>query len=104
MNFARVDVHFQTVTVTSICHNFFFILIPISSKVLLILHTKFQPNIPCHFGEMDLHAWYDVIFLGSRENFQTAIVTLFRYRLFHFDINQHQGPTNTSYKISAKYT
>ena len=37
-------------------------------------------------------------------NFQTAIVTLFRYRFFHFYINQHHGPTNTSYKISAKYT
>ena len=33
-------------------------------------------------------------------NFQTAIVT---YRLFcHYDINQHQGHTYTSYKISDK--
>ena len=32
----------------------FFILIPISIKVLLILHTKFQPNIPSHIGKMDL--------------------------------------------------
>ena len=31
----------------------FFILIPISIKVLLILHTKFLPNIPSHSGEND---------------------------------------------------
>ena len=30
--------------------------------VLLILHTKFQPNIPSHFGEMDLNARVDVNF------------------------------------------
>ena len=29
----------------------FFILIPINIKVLLLLHTKFQPNIPSHSGE-----------------------------------------------------
>ena len=29
-------------------------------KVLLILHTKFQSNIPSHFGEMDLNAQVDV--------------------------------------------
>ena len=51
MNFARADINFQTV-----------ILITISIKVLFILHTKFQPNIPSHFGEMDLNAWVDEIF------------------------------------------
>ena len=30
---------------------FFFILISLKSKALLILHTKFQLNIPSHFGE-----------------------------------------------------
>ena len=54
VNFARVDENFQMVTVTLFYYNFFFILILISIKVLLILHTKFQPNIPSHFGEMDL--------------------------------------------------
>ena len=48
MNFARADINFQTI-----------ILITISIKVLFILHTKFQPNIPSHFGEMDLNAWVD---------------------------------------------
>ena len=57
VNFARVDVNFQ-----------YFILIPINIKVLLILHTKFQPNIPCHFGVIYLNATVDV-------NFQTVIVT-----------------------------
>ena len=84
MNFARVDVHFQTVTVTSICHNFFFILIPISSKVLLLLHTKFQPNIPCHFGEMDLHAWVDVIFFRVEGKFSNGHCDLIPLQIFSF--------------------
>ena len=29
----------------------FFVLISINTKVLLILHAKFQPNIPSHYGE-----------------------------------------------------
>ena len=68
INFARVDVNFRTVTVT-------YILIPINFKVLLILHTKFQPNIPCHFGERDLNAWVDINFFRVDANFQMAIVT-----------------------------
>ena len=73
VNFARVDVNFQTVTVTYFF--FFFILIPINIKALLILHTKFQPNIPSHFGEMDLNAPVNVNFFRVGVNFQTAIVT-----------------------------
>ena len=61
-------------------------------------------NIPSHFGEMDLNARVDVNFSRVDVNIQTAIVTLFRSRFFHFNINQHQGPINTSYKISAKNT
>ena len=68
VNFARVHVKFQMFTVTSFCHIFFFFLIPINIKVLLILKTKFQPNIPSHFGELDLNAMVD-------GNFQMAIVT-----------------------------
>ena len=41
VNFARVDVNFQT---------------PINTKG----HTKFQPNIPIQFGGMDLNARVDV--------------------------------------------
>ena len=75
VTFARVDVNFQTVTVTYFCYIFFFILIPNNIKVLLILHTKFQPNIPRHFVERDLNAWVDVNFFRVAVNFQTAIVT-----------------------------
>ena len=53
---------------------------------------------------MDLNAQVDVNCFKFDVMFQTAIVISFRYRFFHFDINQHQGPTYTSYKISAKYT
>ena len=60
VNFARVDVNLQTVTVTYFCYIFFFILILINIKVLLIVKTKYQPNILSHFGEMDLNAWVDV--------------------------------------------
>ena len=65
VNFARVDINFQTVTVI-----FFFILIPINIKVLLILHTKFHPNIPRHFGERDLNAWVNVFFFLVDINIQ----------------------------------
>ena len=44
----------------------------------------------------DLNAWVDVNIFRVDINFHTAIVTLFRYRFFYFDINQHQGPFNTS--------
>ena len=65
VSFARVDVNCQTVTEPNSVI-FFFILIPINIKVLLILHTKFKPNIPSHFGERDLNAWVDVnIFVST---------------------------------------
>ena len=65
VNFARVEMNFKIVTVTYFCKHLFFILIPINIKVLLIFHTKFQPNIPSHVGEMDLNARINVNFLGS---------------------------------------
>ena len=66
ISFARVDENFQTVTVTLFCINI---------QVLLLLHTKFQPNIPSNFGEMDFNAWVDLNFFWVVLNFQTAIVT-----------------------------
>ena len=89
VNFARVVVNFQMIPMTYFCNIF---LIYINIKVPLILHTKFQPNIPSHFREMDLNARVDV-------NYQMVIVTLITLQIsfFHFDINQHQGPTNTPY-------
>ena len=58
------------------------ILLPININVVLILHTKFQPNIHSHFGEMNLNAWVDVNLFRVDLNFQTAIVTYFRYIFF----------------------
>ena len=84
VNFVKVDVNFQTVTVTLFCSQFFFSLIPIDNKVLFMLHTKFQPNIPGHFGEMDLNARVDVNFFRVEENVQMTIVAAFLYRFFSF--------------------
>ena len=37
---------------------FFFILILMNAKIQLIVHTKFQPNTPSHFGEkVDLNVF-----------------------------------------------
>ena len=49
-NFFRVDANLQMIIVTQFRY-IFFILISINIKVLLILHTKFQPNIPSPSGE-----------------------------------------------------
>ena len=62
VNFARVDVNFQMVTVTYSVNIFFFILIPINIKVLLILQTKFQPNIPSHLEKWTKNAQLTYIF------------------------------------------
>ena len=75
VNIFRVDVNFSNGHCALIPLQIFFILIKIDIKVLLMLHTKFQPNIPSHFGEMDLNAWVDVNFLRVDVNVQTAILT-----------------------------
>ena len=64
VNFDRVDVNFQTFTVTQFCFKFF-ILISVNIKVPLILQTKFQLNILSRFGEMDLNARVDINYSGS---------------------------------------
>ena len=50
---------------------------------------------------MDLNARVDINFAGVDVNFQMVNSVI---NFFHFNTNQHQGPTNTPYKISAKYT
>ena len=50
VKFARVDVNFQK-NKDIILLQIFFILISLSTKVSLIIHTKFQPNIPSHSVE-----------------------------------------------------
>ena len=104
-SFARVDVNFQSVTVTYFCYvyiYFFHFDISVNTKVPLILHIKIQPNIPSHFG---LKCQGRRNFFRVDVNFRTVIVTEYSHRYcFHFDINQHQGLTKIPYKISAKYT
>ena len=60
VSFARVDVKFQTVTVTQFCYTFCFILISVNNNIPLVLLKKIQPNIPSHFGEMHLNIIVDV--------------------------------------------
>ena len=52
--------------------------------VLLILQTKFQPNIPSHYGERDLNAWVDVNSFRVDVNFQTATVINYATDFFSF--------------------
>ena len=52
---------------------------------------------------MDLNAKVKVNVARVDVNFQTVTMT-YSVNFFHFDTNQHQGPTNTPYKVSAKYT
>ena len=73
INFGRVGVNFQVTDL--ILLQFFFTLISVNTKVPLILHTRFQPNIPSHFGNMNLNARVDVTFFRVDVNFQTVIVT-----------------------------
>ena len=54
---------------------------------------------------MDLNAKVDVNFAMVEVNFQTVAVTYFCYNCFCFFLYQSSSsPTNTPYKISAKYT
>ena len=73
VNFARVDVNFQTVIVTEFRYRFFFILISLSTKVSLIIHTKFQLNIPSHSGEkVDFHG-LAIFSIGGHLGFLTRL-------------------------------
>ena len=51
----------------------FFILISINNKVLLILHTKFQPNIPSHSGENDDFNSFAIFTNGSHLELSTQL-------------------------------
>ena len=51
----------------------FFILISINIKVLQILHTKFQQNIPSHSGENDDFISFTIVSNGSHFEFSTRI-------------------------------
>ena len=62
INFFRVDVNFRTA-----------ISISINIKVLLILHTKFQPNIPIRSGENDHFISFAIFSNGSHLEFLTRL-------------------------------
>ena len=69
VNLYRVDVNFQTAIVSQI----FFILILINIKVLLILHTIFQPNIPIRSGENDDFISFAIFSKGGLLEFSTRL-------------------------------
>ena len=54
-------------------YRFFFILIPINIKVLLILHTKFQPNIHSRSGENANFISFAIFSKGGRLEFSTRL-------------------------------
>ena len=49
---------------------------------------------------MDLNTRVEVNFARVDVNFQTVTVT-FCYIFFHFDINQHQGPTHIARPVNV---
>ena len=59
---ARFEVNFAMV-----------ILIPINIKILLKLHTKFQPNIPSHSGENDDFISFAIFTNGGHLEFSTTL-------------------------------
>ena len=105
VNFARADVYFSDRHFDLILLTSFFRFNTNRHQGPTNTPYKFQPNISSHVGKIDLNARVDVIIFKVDVNFQMDIVTLFRYScFFYLDTNQHQGPTNTFYKVSGKYT
>ena len=62
----------KQVTVTIFCNEFFvFNLIILKSKVPLMLHTKYQPNLLCHPGEKVNFIDFAIFSIGSHLGFST---------------------------------
>ena len=59
--------------VSSFPNRFFFILISINIKVLLILDMKFQPNIPSRSGENDDFNSFAIFSNGGHLEFSTRL-------------------------------
>ena len=76
VNFFRVNINFQMAIVT-IPLQIFFILISINIKVLLILHTKFQPNILICSEEKDDFISFAIFSNGGHLEFSTRLMLLF---------------------------
>ena len=73
VNSFRVDANFQTAIVTYFRFRFFFFLKSIIIKVLLILHTKFQPNIPSRSGENGDFISFVIFSNGGHLEFSTKL-------------------------------
>ena len=87
VNCAWVDVNFSNGHCVLILLPIFIISIPINITVLLILHTKFQTNIPSQFGEMDLNSRVAIIFLWSHKFLNGHCDLIPLHIFFHFDAN-----------------
>ena len=72
-NFFKVNANFQTAIVTLFHYRLFFNLISISIKVPLILHTKFQPNMPSQSGENDDFISFAIFSNGGHLEFSTRL-------------------------------
>ena len=77
INFDTVDVKFRTYSFKSHCDliplQIFFNLIPINIKVLLILNTKFQLNIPSRSGENGDFNIFAIFSKGGHLEFSTRL-------------------------------
>ena len=72
VNFAMVDINFQS-HCDPIPLQIFFIFISLSTKVPLIIHTKFQPNIPSHSGEKVDFNGIAIFSIGRHLRFSTRL-------------------------------
>ena len=63
----------------------------------LILHTKFQPNVPIRFGEMDLNARVDVCF-GGRRKYSNGHCNLIRFFFIWISVE-----TKVSLRLHIKF-
>ena len=73
INFAWVDVDFQTVIVSYFRYRCFFILTTLSTEVPLIIHIKFQPNLPSNSGEKVDFNGFAILSIGGHLEFSTRV-------------------------------
>ena len=74
VNFARVDIYFQNGHCDLINSAIdFFILISVNTKIPVILHTKFQANIPSHSGKQLISMVLLFFSISSHLGFSTRL-------------------------------
>ena len=88
----KVDVNFKRPLWPNSATDFF-ILIPINIKVPLILHTKFQPNIPSRSGENDNFISFAIFSNGCHLEFSNqlnfTILKLWSLIMLHLKFKIH---------------